>query len=55
MIIAKLTITFDRGVASNKAQDIGLETQPTSTQDGGVVRGLGTHFRDEAARLAALI
>jgi len=53
MIIAKLTITFDRGVASNKAQDIGLETQPTSTQDGGVVRGLGTHFRDEAARLAA--
>ncbi len=50
MIIGRLCISFDRGVGKNIPPDIGLERAPTYTQNGGIVRGLGTHYRSEAAR-----
>ena len=50
MIVGRLHVSFDRGVKTNRAPDLGLEERPVETQDGGLVRGLGTHFRDEAAR-----
>jgi hypothetical protein len=45
MIIGRLHISFDRGTATNRADDLGLSTAPDTTTDGKVVRGLGTHYR----------
>ena len=47
MIVGRLCITYPRGLKRNKADDVGLDYQPTTTKDGGVVRGLGTHFESE--------
>ncbi len=57
MLIAKLTISYDRGLARNAAQDLGdgIRTRGQTTEDGKVIRGLGTHFRSkEDADLVAL-
>lgn len=61
MLIAKLTISYDRGTALNKPDDlVASDTKPTpqavnmvagrghKTADGKVLRGLGSHFRSEA-------
>lgn len=60
MLIAKLAISYDRGVSLNKPQDLLLPDDtpgpknPTvaarghKTSDGKVLRGLGSHFRSEA-------
>ncbi len=60
MLIAKLTISYDRGVSLNKPGDLkvadaeGITTaaviagRGTKTADGKVLRGLGSHFRSEA-------
>ena len=50
MIVGRLCITYPRGLKSNKAKDVGLSSVPTNTEDGGVVRGLGTHFTSEEAK-----
>jgi hypothetical protein len=50
MIIAKLHIKFDRGTANNQATDLGLESVPTTTAEGRIVRGLGTHFESKEAK-----
>lgn len=56
MLIAKLTISFDRGLAHNDTRDLKPEDAPEGfkiagrgdkTADGKVIRGLGTHFRSE--------
>lgn len=44
MIVAKLTVSFDRGARANRAVDLGLDAEPSQTADGGLVRGLGTHY-----------
>ena len=51
MLIAKLSISYDRGMEWNKPEDVGLEAEPTTTKDGGVIRGLGTHWKSEEDRL----
>lgn len=60
MLIAKLTISYDRGVALNRPEDLKVEDaegkKPAAeiaerghkTADGKVLRGLGSHFRSEA-------
>ncbi len=60
MLIAKLTISYDRGVSLNKQEDLVAENDGTraskaliagrghKTADGKVLRGLGSHFRSEA-------
>ena len=61
MLIAKLTISYDRGVALNKPADlIASDLKPSDqatgivaergskTYDGKILRGLGSHFRSEA-------
>ncbi len=53
MIVGRLHVSFDRGVKSNKALDLGLEKRPEETASGGLVRGLGTHFRSQEARDSA--
>jgi hypothetical protein len=53
MIIGRLHVSFDRGTATNRADDLGLPTAPQVTSDGKVVRGLGTHFRSEEDRALA--
>lgn len=48
MLVAKLTISYDRGLAHNDPKD--LETgagRGFKTQDGKIIRGLGTHYRSE--------
>ena len=50
MIVGRLHVSFDRGTKTNQAPDLGLDERPVETADGGLVRGLGTHFRDEGAR-----
>lgn len=50
MIVGRLTISYDRGVARNAASDVNLDAEPTTTPDGGIVRGLGTHYRSQEAR-----
>lgn len=49
MIVGRLHVSFDRGTKTNKATDLGLQAAPAKTEDGGLVRGLGTHFRDQEA------
>jgi hypothetical protein len=49
MLIAKLTISYDRGLAHNDQQDLGTNAgRGFKTADGKIVRGLGTHYRSEA-------
>jgi len=55
LIVGRLHVSFDRGTRGNKASDLGLETRPTRTEAGGLVRGLGTHYRSEEARAAATV
>lgn len=50
LIIAKLSISYDRGIILNKPKDIGLDDVPPETPDGGLVRGVGTHWRDAATK-----
>lgn len=47
MRVAKLSISYDRGIEHNAAEDLGLDEEPETTRDGGKVRGLGTHFRPD--------
>jgi len=54
MIIGRLHISFDRGTATNDANDLGLSSVPQVTDDGKVVRGLGTHYRSEEDRVLAV-
>lgn len=54
MLLVRLNLSFDRGVKRNDAKDIGLDTEPTQTTDGGLVRGIGTHYISEAAREEAV-
>lgn len=45
MLICKVSISYDRGVAGNAARDLGLEADPNpEREDGKILRGLGTHF-----------
>lgn len=60
MQIAKLTISYDRGLAHNDVRDvtqdgtrIGVLTRGDTTADGKVIRGLGTHY--QSAEIAALV
>jgi hypothetical protein len=54
MIVAKLTISYDRGTVINKAKDLGAALNKGDVAaDGGVVRGLGSRFRSQDAMLAA--
>jgi hypothetical protein len=49
MIVAKLTISYDRGTVLNKKADLGAGLQRGDvTANGGIVRGLGSHFRSQA-------
>ncbi len=58
MLIAKLTIGYDRGLALNDATDLVNATAGVgvgvvahkgyTTVDGKVIRGLGTHYRSDA-------
>ncbi len=64
MNIAKLTISYDRGVSLNKPEDVvtdqfkntadlppvsgSVATRGYKSADGKIVRGLGSHFRSEA-------
>jgi len=50
--IAKLSISYDRGTARNSAEDLGLDVKPAETEDGKVVRGLGSHWRSVEAKVA---
>lgn len=50
IIIGQLTIAYDRGVKRNRAVDLGLDSEPEETPDGGLVRGLGSHWRSEEDR-----
>ena len=54
MIVAKLTISYDRGTSLNRGTEIGAALKKGDvTADGGVVRGLGSHFRSQADMEAA--
>lgn len=49
MIVAKLTIQYDRGVAYNQPEDLNATIgKQTTTEDGKVIRGIGTHFKSVA-------
>lgn len=47
MLIAKVTISYDRGIERNDKKHLGLKEAPTVTEDGRIIRGLGTHFKSE--------
>lgn len=51
MLIARLKISYDRGIESNRPKDVGLTVKPVETKDGGSVRGLGTHFVSKEAEV----
>lgn len=52
MLICKLTISYDRGLARNDEKDLAQEAggvlgRGATTADGKIIRGLGTHFRSK--------
>ena len=59
MLIAKLTISYDRGVEYNrpkdlldglkKAEDVEVKQRGETTKDGKIIRGIGTHFKSKEA------
>lgn len=54
MIVAKLSISYDRGTVYNKKDDVGANVQRGEVAaDGGIVRGLGSRFRSKEAMEAA--
>lgn len=53
LLIGRLCISYDRGTARNNATDLGLDSRPTETTDGKIVRGLGSHFRSADAKALA--
>jgi len=66
MIVAKLTVGFDRGAVRNTKEDIvriddaapnnvtgNIVSEGGRTADGGIIRGLGTHYVSEEARATA--
>jgi hypothetical protein len=54
MIVAKLAISYDRGTSLNKKTDLGTTLKKgDATANGGIVRGLGSHFRSQDAMLSA--
>lgn len=53
MIVARISMSFDRGVARNNPQDVGLGDNPVLTPEGGEIRGLGTHFISPEAKVFA--
>lgn len=54
MIVAKLTISYDRGTVLNNKTDLGTALKKGDVAaDGGVIRGLGSRFRSQDAMLAA--
>lgn len=54
MIVAKLTISYDRGTSLNRKSDLGTTIKRgDATTNGGIVRGLGSHFRSQADMIAA--
>ena len=58
MLIAQLTISYDRGLAHNDERDLSADTtlganiagRGFKTADGKIIRGLGTHFKSEEDR-----
>jgi hypothetical protein len=53
MIVAKLSISYDRGTSLNNKNDLGVAVKKGDvTVNGGIVRGLGSHFRSHADMLA---
>lgn len=54
MILERVRMSFDRGVAQNKPEDVGLGTAPTETTGGGKIRGLGTHYTSPEAEALAI-
>jgi hypothetical protein len=50
IVIGHLSISYDRGIARNKPEDVGLPDMPEETGDGGIVRGLGSHWRSKEDR-----
>lgn len=50
-VIGHLSISYDRGITRNKPEDLGLDVQPDESPDGGVIRGLGSKWRSEDARM----
>lgn len=53
MIVGRISMSFDRGVARNQATDVGLPGTPVYTPEGGEIRGLGTHFISPEAKVFA--
>lgn len=53
MLVAKLSVSYDRGTERNAPAHLGLERTPEETAGGGIVRGLGSHWRSPEAQVAA--
>lgn len=52
MRIAKLTISYERGLSRNSQKDLGdqVNSRGFETEDGKIIRGLGTHFKSALDR-----
>lgn len=53
MLVAKLSVSYDRGTERNAPAHLGLDRTPEETAEGGIVRGLGSHWRSPEAQVAA--
>jgi hypothetical protein len=52
---ASLRVSYDRGTKRNSPEDLGLDEAPEETADGGLVRGLGSHWKSEEAKARAKV
>lgn len=50
MLIAKLSIRYERGRSRNDDKDLGVEKIERQTADGKIIAGLGTHFKSQDDR-----
>lgn len=55
MIVARISMSFDRGVERNRPEDVGLPVEPAETPTGGKICGLGTHFTSQEAEAFAKV
>ena len=47
IFVGRLVISYDRGSHKNTEQDLGLDGPKKETVNGGIVRGLGSHYASE--------
>lgn len=51
MIVGRISISFERGIKRNQKEDLGIVDEVIKVEeDGGILRGYGTHYKSKEAK-----